>query len=119
MTAVLYGCGLTIPFLSKTMEPPIVAALITVTGALLLTLVNRWMNKKGWHEAIDAAIDYAERRQLSGNKVKYRNSKRRRLGTRVSIMADVYGPQRGVYLILIDRSGRIINIHRLRGWNPR
>lgn len=101
------------------MEPPVIAALITVTGALSIAFINKWINKKGWHEAIDAAIEYAKKYQLSGNKVKYRNSKRRRLGTRVSIMADVYGPQRGVYLILIDRSGRIINIHRLRGWNPR
>jgi hypothetical protein len=101
------------------METATALALAGLAVALATPLITRWVNVKGWPEAIDAAISFAKRHQLSGNTIRYRNSKRRRLGTRVSIMVDVYGPQSGVYLILIDRSGRIINIDRLRGWKPR
>lgn len=101
------------------MDTALVLGLLGLAVALATPLINKWLNVKGWQEAIDVALDFVRRNQLSGSTVRYRNSKRRRLGTRVSIMADVYGRQRGVYLILIDRSGRVINIHRLRGWNPR
>jgi hypothetical protein len=102
------------------METPIIAALIGLVGALSVALINRWFNQsKNPQDAINSAVDFVRKHQLSGNKVKYRNSKWRRLRSRVSIMVDVCGPKRGVYLILIDRTGRVINIHQLRGWNPK
>lgn len=102
------------------METPIIAALIGLVGALSVALLNRWFTQfKNPQDAINSAVDFVRQHQLSGNRVKYRNSKWRRLRSRLSIMVDVCGPKRGVYLILIDRTGRVINIHQLRGWNPK
>ncbi len=110
-----------VPYQIKlTMDTAVVAALIGFVGGLAVPLITWWINRsKNPHEAIDAALDFARRNQFPGNNVTYRNSKWRRFRTRVSIMVDVCGPRRGVYLILIDRTGRVINIHQLRGWTPR
>ncbi|HEX6040234.1 hypothetical protein [Longimicrobium sp.] len=97
------------------MEPEIAAALLSPVGGLLLYFVIHLLTFD-WMTPIDRAITAAESHQLRGNQVHYRNCQRRRLGLRLSIMADVYGPEGGVYVILINRKGTILGIRRLNGW---
>jgi hypothetical protein len=101
------------------METPVIAALIGFVSALSVALINHALGRKKLpQEAIDSALDYLRKNYLPGSKIKIRNSRWRRLRSRVSIMVDVCGPRRGVYIVLIDRTGRILHIYQLHGWKP-
>lgn len=94
------------------MDSTMMAALITSGVTLFVAYV--WP----WQRAISAALGFARTEHFPRSRVEYRNCKRRRLGTRLSIMVDVCGRRRGVYIILISRRGTVLKITPLHGWRP-
>jgi hypothetical protein len=92
--------------------------LIGVAGALLGSLVTKWLGRNRM-QAIDTALEFARKNYFHGSTVKYRNTKWRRLGLGLSIMVDVCGGRaRGVYIIVINRDGLIRKYYPIRKMRP-
>lgn len=68
---------------------------------------------------IDNALQFARNNYFRGSEVRFRNEKWRWRGLRRSLMVDVCGRHRGVYIIVINQDGMIRDYYRLRGYQPR
>jgi hypothetical protein len=92
--------------------------LIGVAGTLIGAVATKWLSGNRM-QAIDAALEFARRHYFQGSKVRYRNTKWRRLGLGLSIMVDVCGGKKhGVYVIVINRDGLIRNYYPIRRMRP-
>lgn len=92
--------------------------LIGAAGALLGAVVTKWLSRNRL-QAIDAALEFARKHYFPGSRVRYRNTKWRRFGLGLSIMVDVCGRNRGVYIIVINRDGVIREYYPIRRLKPR
>jgi hypothetical protein len=88
-------------------------------AAALMGVLAAWWLRTDPMQAVDAALQFARRQYFPGNQVRFRNTRWRRLGLRLSIMVDVCGgPKRGVYVIVCTRQGVIRDYFQVRGMRP-
>ena len=103
--------------MEETRMEPFQDLLIGVAGALLGAVAAKWLGRDRMR-AIETALEFARKHYFQGSTVKYRNTKWRRFGFGLSIMVDVCGRTRGVYIIVINRDGLIKQYYPIKKLRP-